>query len=85
MLFITSFINLNENEKRPDHKNINFYLENGRQLLSNPYSFIVFIDKKSHELLNIKNDNVLFYIIELSDLPIFQNLMKIQNYHILEI
>ena len=71
MLFVTSFINLNKNEIRPDHKNINFYLEKGRKLLSNPYSFIVFIDKHSYDLLDVKNDNVLFHIIELSDLPIF--------------
>ena len=71
MLFVTSFINLNKNEIRPDHKNINFYIEKGRKLLSNPYSFIVFIDKHSYDLLDVKNDNVLFHIIELSDLPIF--------------
>jgi hypothetical protein len=66
--FVTSFIDLNINEDRPLNKDTNFYIEKGKELLSNPYPFIVFIDKITYELIDIKRENILFHIISLSDL-----------------
>ena len=66
--FVTSFIDLNTTEDRPLNRDTNFYIKKGKELLSNPYPFIVFIDKITYELIDIKRDNILFHIISLSDL-----------------
>lgn len=43
--FVTAFLDLNNIENRPNHKNTLFYIKKGIELLSFPHSFVVFIDK----------------------------------------
>jgi hypothetical protein len=50
-VFVTSFIDLNQYEKRRDDKKTDQYIKNGIHLLSLPFSFIVFVDQYTKQTL----------------------------------
>lgn len=77
--FVTSFLDLNNEEKRLEHKKSTFYIEKGSQLLAYPYNFIVFIDDHSKKiLLDIigEKSNITYYTINLNELPVSNILTK---------
>ena len=80
--FVTAFLDLNKVEKRPNHKNTLFYIEKGIELISHPYSFAVFIDKDSYQLIPEKfksMTNITFHIIDFETLPVYQLQLTSQN------
>ena len=73
--FVKAFLDLNTLEKnRPGDKNTSFYIQKGIELLSYPYSFIVFIDNDSYKLLpeNVRScETITFYTVEIETLPVY--------------
>lgn len=75
--FVTSFFDLSLLEKR--NNDTNYYVNHGTRLLSYPYNFIVFIDKKSREIFetNFGNkENVVYIEIEIEELPLYKKINK---------
>jgi hypothetical protein len=79
--FVTSFFNLSliEEDREKFRKN-SFYIENGINLLSQPFNFIVFIDEDSQKIVEErmggKRDNVTFITSVFQELPVFSILDK---------
>ena len=72
--FVTAFLDLNNIENRPNHKNTVFYIKKGLELLSFPHSFVVFIDAESLELIpkEFKSmPNITFHTIDIKTLPVY--------------
>jgi len=72
--FVTAFLDLNNIENRPNHKNTVFYIKKGLELLSFPHSFVIFIDAESLKLIpeEFKSmPNITFHTIDIKTLPVY--------------
>lgn len=75
--FVSSFIDLNKLEKRREMKGTEIYIKNGLRLLEQPYNFILFVDKQSHETIKFLLSpeqlmRIVLITIEMTELPICQ-------------
>lgn len=76
--FVTSFADLSRFESRDGRKK-SFYLQNGSELLSHKYNFVVFVDQEDsvEELKkNLqKDEKIRFVVFDLESLPV-RNILK---------